>query len=97
VCEIDTLLMSCRVLGRGVEDAFLHAMAKAAAEEGAMTLAAPFVEGPRNQLCKEFLKRSGFQEAPENVWQLGIEQLPALPGHILWQGREQVSPATSGT
>ena len=26
VWELDTLLMSCRVLGRGVEDAFLHAM-----------------------------------------------------------------------
>jgi len=96
VCEIDTLLMSCRVLGRGVEDAFLYAMAEAAARAGAKQLVAPFVEGPRNQMCKEFLKRSGFRETPGNVWELGIEALPALPGHIRWQGREQASPAASG-
>ena len=33
--EVDTLLMSCRALGRGVEDAFLHGIAARAAEQGA--------------------------------------------------------------
>ena len=44
-CEIDTLLMSCRVLGRGVEDAFLHAMAKTAAARGASSLSPPSSPG----------------------------------------------------
>ena len=95
VCEIDTLLMSCRVLGRGVEDAFLHAMAKAAAEDGAGTLVAPFVEGPRNQLCKEFLKRSGFQEAQPNVWSLPLQELPALPKHLVWASAKSMKETPS--
>jgi hypothetical protein len=78
-----------------VEDAFLHAMAKAAAEDGAGTLVAPFVEGPRNQLCKEFLKRSGFQEAQPNVWSLPLQELPALPKHLVWASAKSMKETPS--
>ena len=91
-CEIDTLLMSCRVLGRGVEDAFLHAMAKAAAARGASQLVAPFVAGPRNQLVKEFLARSGFFETQPNTWVRTVTEIPALPKHVRWVGgKEQLT------
>src|SRR5262249_4691329 len=72
VCELDTLLMSCRVLGRGVEDAFLHAIASSAAGQGASLVVAPFVPGPRNQVLKDFLVRAGFREAEPNRWELPI-------------------------
>ncbi|HEY7387148.1 MAG TPA: HAD-IIIC family phosphatase [Bryobacteraceae bacterium] len=79
--EIDTLLMSCRVLGRGVEDAFLHAIAAAASGQGAAALAAPFLPGPRNQLIKEFLIRSGFREARPECWELPVTAA-RWPAHI---------------
>jgi FkbH-like protein len=85
-CEVDTLLMSCRVLGRGVEDAFLHAVAAAAAAQGATRLVAPFVAGPRNQLAKDFLVRTGFQETQPNTWVLPLAEAPALPKHVRWIG-----------
>ena len=88
--EIDTLLMSCRVLGRGVEDAFLHAIARTAASQGASRLTAPFVEGPRNQMVKDFLVRSSFREAEPNLWSLSIAELPVLPPHVHW-AQEQAS------
>ncbi len=85
-CEVDTLLMSCRVLGRGVEDAFLHAIASAAAAQGASRLVAPFVEGPRNHLVKDFLVRSGFRENQPNTWVLPLAEAPDLPKHVRWIG-----------
>jgi FkbH-like protein len=86
--EIDTLLMSCRVLGRGVEDAFLHAISGVAAGQGAAALAAPFVPGPRNQLIKEFLVRSGFREVQRDYWKLALVEAPRWPAHIRPAGEE---------
>jgi FkbH-like protein len=80
--EIETLLMSCRALGRGIEDAFLHGIAATAAGNGASTLVAPFVRGPRNELVRTFLARVGFDETEPDVWTLPIEPLPPLPGHV---------------
>lgn len=88
VCEIDTLLMSCRVLGRGVEDAFLFAIAKASSAQGASLLRAPFVQGPRNQLLKDFLIRTGFREASRNDWELDITKVPPPRNHIRWVNQE---------
>ena len=88
--EIDTLLMSCRALGRGVEDAFLHGLAQVAAWQGADTLVAPFVDGPRNGMIKDFLVRSGFNETESNLWTLSIAQLPPLPDHVDFRDPERV-------
>ncbi|MBV9504796.1 MAG: HAD-IIIC family phosphatase [Acidobacteriia bacterium] len=90
-CEIDTLLMSCRVLGRGVEDAFLHAIARTAAAAGASTVTATFIPGPRNQIIKDFLIRSGFVEVQPDRWDLPITRPPVLPAHIHWTGQERAS------
>jgi len=89
VCEIDTLLMSCRALGRGVEDGFLYGIAKAASAQGALLLRAPFVEGPRNQLLKDFLVRTGFRESHPNTWELEIKKVPPSPKHIGWINQER--------
>jgi FkbH-like protein len=88
-CEVDTLLMSCRVLGRGAEDAFLHAIGNAAAAQGASRLVAPFIAGPRNQLMQDFLARRGFQETQPNTWVLPLAEIPALPKHVRWVGHEE--------
>jgi FkbH-like protein len=81
-CELETLLMSCRALGRGVEDAFLHGIAAAAAAKGATTLAAAYASGARNGQVTDFLARSGFQEAEPGLWRLSLLELPPLPKHV---------------
>jgi FkbH-like protein len=95
VCEIDSLLMSCRVLGRGVEDAFLHAIAKIAAAQGASRLVAPFIAGPRNQLVKDFLARSAFRETQPDAWVRMVTEIPELPKHIRWVGGKEQLAAQS--
>ena len=80
--ELDTLLMSCRALGRGVEDAFLHGIALTAAERGGSTLLAPYRAGPRNGQVRDFLARSGFDEVDAGVWRLSIAEPPPPPKHV---------------
>ncbi len=90
--EIDTLLMSCRALGRGVEDAFLHGLAAIASEAGATRLLATFTPGPRNAQVRDFLRRTGFEELAEDVWQRSLGELPPLPVHVRFR-RDARAPA----
>ncbi len=83
--EIDTLLMSCRALGRGVEDAFLYGIADMAAQAGVSSLVARFVAGPRNGQVRDFLVRSGFRETEPNLWIRSLADLPTLPEHVEFQ------------
>lgn len=53
--HIDQLLMSCRVFGRGVEEAFLSYIADRARSAGAKRLTVSFAETPKNLPAKTFL------------------------------------------
>jgi FkbH-like protein len=55
--HIESLLMSCRVLGRGVEDAFVSAIAKRAEEGGASELSIAFEETSKNKPAADFIAR----------------------------------------
>lgn len=60
VWEVDTLLLSCRVLGRGVETAFLSALVAAARDNGACVLRGVFIPTPKNAPARDFYSRHGF-------------------------------------
>lgn len=60
VWEIDSLLMSCRGLGRTVEDAFLAFMADEARSAGAVALRGVFVPTKKNAQVAEFYSERGF-------------------------------------
>lgn len=84
--EFDTFLMSCRALGRGIEEAVLYGVRMALEGEGATRLLAPLVEGPRNQPIREFLVRTGFREGASAVFELDDFREVTLPAHIGWTG-----------
>lgn len=77
-CEIDTLLMSCRVIGRTVETAFLSALASAAIERGCQRLAGYFVRTKKNAPAKSFYLEQGFQQEADGGdgqrWVLDLTQ-----------------------
>ena len=84
LCEIDTLLMSCRVIGRAVETALLSLVAMAAAQAGSTTLAGRFVPTAKNAPARDFFVRHGFrcvQEEPDGStrWELPVVDAPPLP------------------
>ncbi len=92
--QLDTLLMSCRVLGRGVEEATLHGLANVVQANGGDRLVAPLVVGPRNQPVSDFLTRSGFQSSEGSHFELDVASGSALPRHVEWHGPTcAVSPA----
>ena len=67
VCEIDTFLMSCRVIGRTVETALLARVAQDARERGAKRLEGWFLPTRKNAPAQEFYREHGFGEASQTA------------------------------
>ena len=63
VCEIDSFLMSCRVIGRTLETAFLARLAADAREQGAKVLQGWFRPTKKNAPALEFYREHGFEVA----------------------------------
>jgi len=57
---VDSFLMSCRVIGRRAEDAFLEALLRLLAAQGVSEVMAEYIPTPKNVLVKDFLPRRGF-------------------------------------
>ncbi len=67
---IDTLLMSCRVIGRTAENHLLGHLGRAAAGAGVARLRGIYVPGPRNALVADLYPRLGFvaSDDDEHRW-----------------------------
>lgn len=81
VWRIDTLLMSCRVIGRRVETAMLGLLERAAAQRGVHCLQGEFVASLKNQPASGFLPDHGFVANGE-YWKLTFENPRALPDYF---------------
>lgn len=87
---IDTWLMSCRVLGRQVENAMLDLLAAAAAAQGVMALIGQFIPTAKNALVAEHYRKLGFAPAaapsgaPDGAafWRLDVSERAPAPHHI---------------
>jgi FkbH-like protein len=62
---LDTFLLSCRALGRGVEHRMLARLGEIAAERGLRSVDVPFVPLPRNRPALEFLRSAGARQEIE--------------------------------
>jgi FkbH-like protein len=74
--EIDTWLMSCRVLGRGVEQAVLGEIAREALSAGKEALIGCFIPSGRNDLVKDHYEKLGFDRDGDDVddeWRLDLK------------------------
>ena len=74
---IDTWLMSCRVLGRRVQEAALAHLTTAAAAEGATHLIGRYIPSPKNRMVTDHYRTLGFTlvettAAGETVWRLDV-------------------------
>jgi FkbH-like protein len=87
VCEIDTFLMSCRVIGRTVETALLARLARDARARGAAQLQGWFLPTRKNTPAQDFYSEHGFTEstraADGTLWSLDLSTVSlATPGWI---------------
>ena len=59
--EIDTWLMSCRVLKRQVEDEVLRELARVAHLRNCTTLKGVYLPTPKNEMVRDFYQKMGFE------------------------------------
>ncbi len=65
VLTITDWLMSCRVLGRGVEECLMNNVVNQARGMHVITIKASYVPTPKNEMVKDFYGRFGFQKSQE--------------------------------
>jgi FkbH-like protein len=81
--EIDTFLLSCRVLGRRVEDALLAWTAERARARGARLLVGRYVPTAKNGQAADFYPARGFESVAEGVFHLDLTNgAPAQPAGV---------------
>lgn len=76
-CEVDSFLLSCRVIGRTIETALLAHIAEGAAERGRKRLVGWFLPTKKNAPARDFYLQHGFERRDENdsgsLWVLDLE------------------------
>jgi len=87
LAEIDSLLMSCRALGRGAEDLLLaHLLNHALERKGARKVLGRYVPAAKNQQVKNFYPKQGFTLAGERPgsteWAIELSARRSYPDWI---------------
>lgn len=91
--ELDTWLMSCRVLGRQVEEATLNLIVEQARRRGLRRLAGFYLPTAKNSMVKEHYPRLGFAltdaaEDGSTIWSLDLDA---------WQPKSTYIATVEGT
>ena len=87
--EIDTWLMSCRVLGRRVEEFMVGVMMQAALDRGLTRVVGRYLPTAKNGLVRELYPRLGFTPvepsgAPgETAWEYRLDLRPVLANRFI--------------
>jgi FkbH-like protein len=81
--EIDTWLMSCRVLGRKVEQAVLGELVSAGRAAGVARLLGRYLPTEKNQMVADHYGKLGFQQLESradgaSLWELRLESAPTF-------------------
>jgi len=88
--RIDSLLMSCRVMGLGVETAFLHRICVDARQAGIATMIGEFVATKKNQPAGAFYLQHGFRLLRETeghqLWGLDLAEAKIERPAWVWVG-----------
>lgn len=84
--EIDTWLMSCRVLKRQVEDEALNELVRLAKERGCAKIEGIYRRTAKNEMVRDFFGNMGFTLTAENErereFELALEKFEPLPTRI---------------
>jgi FkbH-like protein len=80
--NLDTFLMSCRALGRGVEQSFLSLIFDVAYQKNLKMIVAPYNLGQRNAQIKTFLLKMGFYEKQPNVLEAEVANTLDKPKYV---------------
>lgn len=71
---IDTWLMSCRVLKRGMEEFIVNKLVETAQKHSATTICAEYIATPKNAMVKDIYGTMGFTSIGDNQYTLNISE-----------------------
>lgn len=80
--EIDTFLLSCRVIGRGVETALLAQLSNILKAQGGEKLLGEYFPSAKNGIVADFYPRHGFADCGGNHWQKSLSGPVAAAPYI---------------
>lgn len=84
--KIDTWLMSCRVLKRGVEEEVLNELVRLAKSKDCQSLLGTFLPTPKNEMVRDFYARMGFTLTTESEtkreFELKLDAFQPVPTKI---------------
>ncbi len=89
-CILDSLLLSCRVIGRGIETALLAHVCENALRAGAKRLVGEFIATSKNAPCEHFYTDHGFtriissEEAASDSVLYELELTASVPTYPRW-------------
>ncbi len=95
--SIDTFLLSCRVIGRGVETSLLSFLCDQAQKNGCRTVRGSLLPTKKNAPCRDFYSSHGFERVSdsetESVWEIQLAEDPvvATPDWIRVRALEEVT------
>tara|TARA_Y100001934_G_C12381065_1_gene792440 strand:- start:5027 stop:6772 length:1746 start_codon:yes stop_codon:yes gene_type:complete len=78
---IDTFLLSCRIMGRGVEEAILSHILKNAKNDGVKSVKAKFIPTEKNKPAEQFLPSYGFKKN-NDYWTFDLNEPIKSPDHL---------------
>jgi predicted enzyme involved in methoxymalonyl-ACP biosynthesis len=76
---IDTFLLSCRVIGRTVENAFIFCLVEILKQNGIAKVIGEYTPSPKNSLTKEIYSKIGFkplmnEKDNSELWMLDLSE-----------------------
>jgi FkbH-like protein len=77
--RIDTFLMSCRVLGRNVENSMLAIIADDLGRDKGQTMVGAFIPTAKNSMVANFLRDHGFQPLADGTWGIAMNDMETIP------------------
>ena len=80
--RIVDFVLSCRVIGRQVEEAMLYQAVQYASERGMKMLSAEYLPTAKNGPCLRFLERSGLENRNGHVFRWDLSRPYAPPRHV---------------
>jgi FkbH-like protein len=92
---IEDFVLSCRAMGRRIEETILYTLAVISMRAGAAKLTARYIETPRNKPCFRFFRNSCMQcdeLIEEWLFRLDLKEPPAFPDHVTLIGLDQMPP-----
>ncbi len=78
---IDTFLLSCRVMGRGVEEGILGHILEQAKKEGISKVIGEYIPTTKNNPCSNFYQKYGFERDGKN-WSFNLKNSITIPNHL---------------